>query len=120
MPYGICKVVPPAGWSPQPWSGKPPKGATDLTPLTLGGGEDNVLKAAAQLCSGEDGKVAVTPRMQPVQLFNKAFEPAGRPPAARTPAISSHLAPRALSAVSSTPTMLPPPSPPCAPSRAHT
>ena len=67
-----------------------------------------MLKAAAQLCSGEDGKVpltptstlpltltltltlpppltltlilspkvSVTPRMQPVQLFNKAFEPA--------------------------------------------
>ena len=35
-----------------------------------------MLKAAAQLCSGEHGKVSVTPRMQPVQLFNKAFEPA--------------------------------------------
>ena len=38
-----------------------------------------MLKAAAQLCSGEDGKVSVTPRMQPVQLFNKAFEPAPEP-----------------------------------------
>jgi hypothetical protein len=76
LPYGICKVVPPEGWSPQPWSGKPPKGATDLSPLALGGGPEDVCTAARVLCSGEDGKVGVTPRMQPVQLFNKAFEPA--------------------------------------------
>ena len=24
VPYGICKVVPPDGWAPQPWSGRPP------------------------------------------------------------------------------------------------
>ena len=24
--YGMCKVVPPPGWTPQPWSGRTPKG----------------------------------------------------------------------------------------------
>ena len=46
IPYGICKVVPPAGWKPAPWSNQPPKGVTDVSPVELGGGEAEALSAA--------------------------------------------------------------------------
>ena len=76
IPYGICKVVPPAGWSPQPWSGRPPKGTKECSPLRVSSDSEDALQACSALCGGEGGEVRVIPRLQPLQLFNKAFEPA--------------------------------------------
>ena len=69
-------MVPPDGWKPQPWSGKPPKGASDLSEVPLGGDVDSAVDVCQTLCGGAGRNVRVTPRLQPLQLFNKAFEPA--------------------------------------------
>ena len=83
--HGMCKVVPPAGWRPQPWSGRPPKGATDRERSEVVGSVEEVCRALG----GRDREGSVTcelnPRVQPMQLFNKSFEQIGArsPPAAR-------------------------------------
>ena len=83
--YGICKVVPPAGWKPRPWSGAPPPGASSSAVVTPGGGwhGDSAVEAACHGLSGSadaaGGDVAaaeikVSPRVQMLSLFNKSFE----------------------------------------------
>ena len=82
--HGMCKVVPPAGWRPQPWSGRPPKGATDRERSEVVGSVEEVCRALG----GRDREGSVTcelnPRVQPMQLFNKSFEQIGAPPARPT------------------------------------
>ena len=65
--YGMCKIVPPEGWCPPPWSGRPPRGAPS-TPIP--GHDANVEDMCAALCGGE-GDVHVQPRVQLMQRFNK-------------------------------------------------
>ena len=82
--YGMCKVVPPPGWAPQPWSGRPPKGFNARTPVAGAGGVATsssvpVVQAIAagvkQLTPSADvGDPRLAPRVQPLQLFNKGFE----------------------------------------------
>ena len=66
--YGMCKVVPPAGWTPQPWSGRQPQteqGATDWRALS--GNTQELCKAlSGNTASG--GELMVTPRVQQLQL----------------------------------------------------
>ena len=106
--HGMCKVVPPAGWRPQPWSGRPPKGATDRERSEVVGSVEEVCRALG----GRDREGSVTcelnPRVQPMQLFNKSFEQIGAPPARSPPSTATppHAPPRRRSR---------PPSPPCAP-----
>ena len=101
--WGICKVVPPKGWSPEPWSGKPPQGAATspiVCPTARVHGDDAVERACIALsgggagpknggsggsdaayCSGMEGRndgdvgrVEVSPRVQLLALFNTSFE----------------------------------------------
>ena len=96
--HGMCKVVPPAGWRPQPWSGRPPKGATDRERSEVVGSVEEVCRALG----GRDREGSVTcelnPRVQPMQLFNKSFEqigaPPARPPHAHRTATPPHAPPR--------------------------
>ena len=103
--HGMCKVVPPAGWRPQPWSGRPPKGATDRERSEVVGSVEEVCRALG----GRDREGSVTcelnPRVQPMQLFNKSFEQIGAPPARSPPSTATppHAPPRRRSR---------PPSPP--------
>ena len=103
--HGMCKVVPPAGWRPQPWSGRPPKGATDRERSEVVGSVEEVCRALG----GRDREGSVTcelnPRVQPMQLFNKSFEQIGAPPTRSPPSTATppHAPPRRRSR---------PPSPP--------
>ena len=84
LPFGMCKVVPPRGWSPQPWSGCPPKGFTATSPVagaaagaipgagaTTAAGLGQIIKALSP--SADGGEPLLAPRVQPVQLLNKGF-----------------------------------------------
>lgn len=69
--YGICKVVPPAGWQPIPWSGQLPKGYFDRSSANESGAIENLCR---ELTAGGQFDVRLAPRIQPLQLFNKSFE----------------------------------------------
>ena len=72
-PYGICKVVPPPGWTPEPWSGRQPQGAGTTEWRGLRGNTVELCKALSG--NAVDGDLMVTPRVQQLQLFSKSFEP---------------------------------------------
>ena len=79
-PYGMCKVVPPPDWAPQPWAGRPPMGFTNISPVAGKGGvatapDGGIAAAVRQLSPSADGsEPRLAPRVQPLQLFNKGFE----------------------------------------------
>eukprot|EP00327_Prymnesium_parvum_P019940 CAMPEP_0113267698 /NCGR_PEP_ID=MMETSP0008_2-20120614/20749_1 /TAXON_ID=97485 /ORGANISM="Prymnesium parvum" /LENGTH=294 /DNA_ID=CAMNT_0000116751 /DNA_START=167 /DNA_END=1048 /DNA_ORIENTATION=- /assembly_acc=CAM_ASM_000153 len=68
--YGICKVVPPAGWKPTPWSGTPPEGLDGQEELR----GDDMEKLCGEIIGGGKKDVRLAPRVQPLQLFNISFE----------------------------------------------
>ena len=71
-PYGMCKVVPPPGWTPQPWSGRMPKGFTERSVITSRMRVEDVVRALSPTADGSEPRLA--PRVQPLQLFNRGFE----------------------------------------------
>jgi hypothetical protein len=54
--WGICKVVPPTGWTPQPWSGAPPPGAAD-SPVVTGTADWHGDEAVERACIALSGGV---------------------------------------------------------------
>ena len=71
-PYGMCKVVPPPGWTPHPWSGHMPKGFTERSVITSRMRVEDVVRALSPTADGSEPRLA--PRVQPLQLFNRGFE----------------------------------------------
>lgn len=69
--YGICKVVPPAGWTPQPWSGQPHACYAESATVKQSKSVEDLCR---ELTSGRQTEVRLAPRIQPLQLFNKSFE----------------------------------------------
>ena len=78
--YGMCKVVPPDGWTPPPWSGRPPKGAASRSTFKRGSARSVEATCRALNDFADDNlenppcDLKVTPRLQPIRLFNKSFE----------------------------------------------
>ena len=53
--YGMCKVVPPPGWKPPPWSGRPPKGFNERSPITSDSVEAAVRASCRPVRGGDNG-----------------------------------------------------------------